>query len=260
MAGTDYTHESGTLTFPAGETAQNISVPITDRSAATRSFAVTLSSPTANATLATGTGTVTIEANNGAVAAVPTISAPPNLVLAEADGYVDLPVTLSSPGSSAVSVNYAMSTGSGTSGTGCSFANIYQGQSGKLTFLPGVTSQAVRVPLLDCTQTQNLAFTLNLSGASHGTIANATTTVTVGDFPTITTFTPATGPVGTRVKISGSNLENATSVKFNGKAASIKKDSANKLKVVVPAGATSGPITITTPVGTVTSAGNFTVS
>ena len=108
--------------------------------------------------------------------------------------------------------------------------------------------------------TQNLTFTLNLFSASQGTIANATTTVTVGDFPTITAFTPATGPVGTKVKITGSNLENATSVKFNGKAAAIKKDSANKLKVVVPTGATTGPITITTPVGSVTSSGNFTVN
>ena len=41
-------------------------MPITDRSAATRSFAVTLSSPSSNATIASGTGTVTIEANNGA--------------------------------------------------------------------------------------------------------------------------------------------------------------------------------------------------
>ena len=31
-AGTDYTQESGTLTFPAGETAQNIAVPIIDPS------------------------------------------------------------------------------------------------------------------------------------------------------------------------------------------------------------------------------------
>ena len=142
---------------------------------------MTLSSPTANATLATGTGTVTIEANNGAVAAFPTISAPPNLVVAEADGYVDLPVTLGSPGSSTVSVNYAMSTGSGTSGTGCSFANIYQGQSGTLTFLPGVTSQAVRVPLLDCHISSSGFFTfyLNLSNASGGTIVDSSTQVDV---------------------------------------------------------------------------------
>ena len=57
VSGTDYTTKSGTLTFPAGETAQNITVPIIDRSgsAPTRSFSVTLSSPT-KATIAYGTG------------------------------------------------------------------------------------------------------------------------------------------------------------------------------------------------------------
>ena len=260
-SGTDFKATSGTLSFPAGETAQNINVPIIDRSAGTRSFSVTLSSPTPNATIATGTGTVTIESNSGSASADPGISAPANVAANASDGYVDLPVTLSTPGSSTVSVNYATANGTGTSGTGCSYANIYQGQGpATLTFVPGETTQVVRVPLLNCAQTQNLTFTLNLSGASHGTITDATTTVTVGDFPTITTFTPAAGPVGTKVKITGTNLEGALSVKFNGKAATIKKDSANKLKVVVPAGATTGPITVTTPAGSVTSTASFTVN
>ncbi len=260
-SGTDFKATSGTLTFPAGETAKTISVPITERSAATRSFAVTLSSPSSNATIASGTGTVTIEANNGAPVTSPAISAAPNVVVGAADGYVDLPVTLNVPGINPVTVNYNTSNGSGLSNTVCSGNSTYQGfGTVPVTFLPGVTTQVVRIPLLNCTATQNLTFTLNLFSASHGTIANATTMVTVGDFPTITTFTPATGPVGTTVKISGSNLENATNVKFNGKAATIKRDSANKVKVVVPAGATTGPITITTPVGSVTSSLNFTVN
>ena len=260
-AGTDYTAESGTLTFPAGETAQNIAVPITDRNAATRSFSVVLSSPSSNATIATGTGTVTIEANNGSAVTTPGISAPPNVVVGAADGYIDLPVTLSAPGINTTTVKFTTQDGSGQGEyTACEYSAIYQGQSGTLTFTPGVTTQVVRVPLLNCPQTQNLTFTLNLSGASGGTITDASTTVTVGDFPTITAFTPTSGPVGTKVKITGSNLEGAISVKFNGKAATIKKDSANKLKVVVPAGATTGPITITTPVGSVTSTGNFTVN
>ena len=99
IAGTDYSLTHGTLTFPAGATAENISVPITARSAATRSFAVTLSAPSSNATISTGTGTVTIESNKGAAVTSPAISAPPNVVVGAADGYVDLPVTLNVPGS-----------------------------------------------------------------------------------------------------------------------------------------------------------------
>ena len=56
-AGTDYTSESGTLTFTAGQTTKTISVPILDDSLAeaTETFAVTLSAP-ANATLGDNSG------------------------------------------------------------------------------------------------------------------------------------------------------------------------------------------------------------
>ena len=108
LAGTDYTTTSGTLTFPPGETAQNISVPILDRSgaAATRSFSVTLSTPT-NATVADAVGVVTIGASGAPAVSLPEISAPPNVVVGETDGYVDLPVTLNAPGESTVTVNYS---------------------------------------------------------------------------------------------------------------------------------------------------------
>ncbi len=181
--GTDYTQKSGTLTFPAGETAQNISVPITNHTGATRSFSVTLSTPSSNATIATGTGTVTIEANNGSTVTNPGISAPPNVVVGATDGYVDLPVTLSAPGINTVTVNYATADGSGGSNTGCEFASsIYQGQGSTLTFLPGVTSQVVRVPLLNCKaslSTGFYTFYLNLSSPSGATIVDGRTQVDV---------------------------------------------------------------------------------
>ena len=48
---------------------------------------------------------------------------------------------------------------------------VYQGQSGTLTFTPGVTTQVVRVPLLNCgtsLSTGFYTFYLNLSGNSGG--------------------------------------------------------------------------------------------
>ena len=72
VAGTDYTTTSGTLTFGPGQTEQNISVPIIDRTTAagSRSFSVTLSSP-ANAVITDGTGVVTIGASGGTAGVVP---------------------------------------------------------------------------------------------------------------------------------------------------------------------------------------------
>jgi hypothetical protein len=72
-------------------------------------------------------------------------------------------------------------------------------------------------------------------------------------------FRPAKGAAGAQVRIWGSNLFNAT-VQFNGAAATTVSNSGpNYLFATVPAGSTSGPITVTTPGGTSTTPGTFTV-
>jgi hypothetical protein len=78
--------------------------------------------------------------------------------------------------------------------------------------------------------------------------------------PTITSFTPAFGPVGKSIAITGTNFTGATSVKFNGVTATFVVNSATSITATVPATATTGKITVTTPGGTATSATNFTVS
>ncbi len=253
-AGTDYTTTSGTLTFGPGQTAKNIVVPILDRSgaAASRSFSVTLSSPT-NAVIVNGTGVVTIGASGGTPSSQPNISAPPNTVVGEADGYIDLPVTLSAPGKSDVTVNYTTSVGSS-----CNY--LIQEESGTLTFVPGQTLEAVRVPLNNCGIAAGGSFTFTLSDAANGTISDPSTTVTIEGPPTITKFTPKSGAPGTIVTIKGTNLEGAISVTFNGKSAKISSDSATSLKVKVPAKATTGKIIVTTQDGSVTSTTNFKVT
>ena len=78
--------------------------------------------------------------------------------------------------------------------------------------------------------------------------------------PTITTFNPNTGPVGTQVTITGTNLSGATAVRFNGTAASsFVVNSATSITAVVAAGTTTGLVSVTTPSGTATSATNFVV-
>jgi Calx-beta domain len=252
-AGTDYTTTSGTLTFGPGQTVQNIVVPIIDRSSAapSRSFSVNLSSPT-DAVITEGTGVVTIGASGGTASSLPNISAPSNTVVGEADGYIDLPVTLSAPGTSTVTVNYTTA-----SGGGCD--NLFQGQSGTLTFVPGQTLEAIRVPLNNCGLSGG-SFSFTLSDSVNGTISNATTTVTIEGAPTITKFSPKSGPKATVVTITGTNLEGAISVTFNGKSAKISSDTATSLTVKVPAKATTGKIVVTTQGGSVTSTKNFKVT
>src|SRR6478609_5073609 len=73
-------------------------------------------------------------------------------------------------------------------------------------------------------------------------------------------FAPTFGPAGTSVTITGTAFTGATAVSFNGAAAGFTEGPPGTITTTVPAGATTGPITVTTLDGTATSAGNFTVT
>ena len=75
--------------------------------------------------------------------------------------------------------------------------------------------------------------------------------------PKITSFQPTTGVPGTLVTISGSRLLGAMSVKFNGVEATITSNGTTSIKVLAPAGSTTGKVSVTTAGGTATSSGNF---
>ena len=91
-----------------------------------------------------------------------------------------------------------------------------------------------------------------------------TTTVSeiniLADIPSVAKFTPASGPVGTVVTIKGTNLSGATKVTFNGLKGTITSDSATKIEVKVPSGATTGKIKVVTPGGQSKSTTSFTVT
>jgi hypothetical protein len=79
--------------------------------------------------------------------------------------------------------------------------------------------------------------------------------------PVIDGFTPASGPTGTLVEITGTTfgatpLENV--VKFNGVTAVISSSTSTSITATVPAGAGTGPISVTYNGRTGTSATNFT--
>jgi len=70
---------------------------------------------------------------------------------------------------------------------------------------------------------------------------------------------PASGKVGASVTILGNQLSGATSVTFNGTAASFTVVSDTEITTTVPTGATSGTVEVTTPSGTLASNGRFRV-
>jgi IPT/TIG domain/Regulator of chromosome condensation (RCC1) repeat len=79
--------------------------------------------------------------------------------------------------------------------------------------------------------------------------------------PRITSFGPGSGPAGTSVTITGSGFTDVTSVKFHGVAAVAPSvDSDHQITAQVPAGATTGRITVTTAGGTAISSTSFVVT
>jgi hypothetical protein len=68
---------------------------------------------------------------------------------------------------------------------------------------------------------------------------------------------PGGGKAGTKVGILGTNLKGATAVSFNGTEATFSAVSKATIIATVPAGATTGFVTVTTPSGTLTSNAAF---
>ena len=80
---------------------------------------------------------------------------------------------------------------------------------------------------------------------------------------TIINFLPNSGPIGTVVTINGTGFSATPSqntVKFNGVTATVNSSTTTSIVAVVPAGATTGTIQVTSPSGSATSSGPFTVT
>ncbi len=174
-AGTDYQQTTGVLTFPAGITTEQITVPVIGFStpAGSVNFTVNLSSPT-NSTITTAqaTGTIvtptgpTLSINNAAAVTKPSVGN-------TADAYFT--VTLANPSSTlTTTVNYATADGTAVQGID------YQPTSGTLTFAPGTTSLQITVPVIGSNSySPTTTFSVNLSSPTNGTISTGTGTGTI---------------------------------------------------------------------------------
>lgn len=152
----------------------------------------------------------------------------------------------------------------------------------KLTTMQGKAGQTVQILGQGLTGTANVKFG---SGSANFTVVSDTyltavvptngvtgfVTVTTPSgtllsinqkfkvLPAITSFTPTSGPVGTKVTITGSGFIGATEVTFGGvKATSYTVNSGTQITATVPTGAKTGNIAVTTPGGSA-SKGTFTV-
>jgi hypothetical protein len=108
------------------------------------------------------------------------------------------------------------------------------------------------------TATTTLAITTTVpEGATSGEVTVSTNNLTSEGFPftvtepvipVITSLDPVTGKVGTTVTITGTDFSTTPGkniVSFNGTEANVTASSATSITTIVPAGATTGPVTVT---------------
>ena len=176
-AGSDYIPTGGTLTFAPGVTSRTFEVPIIDDllDEPDERVRLTLSSPSANARLGSPAEAIlTIRDNDPP----PTVSfGATSYSVNECDGQIIIPVTLNTPSSRIVHVQYATSNGTATAGSD------YVQQSGTLTFIPGQTTRTITMKIINDTITEtDETFHIDLmhfNNATPGTII--TTQVTIID-------------------------------------------------------------------------------
>ncbi|MDQ6808019.1 MAG: hypothetical protein M3Z64_01115 [Verrucomicrobiota bacterium] len=175
----DYATTTGTVTFNAGETYKQITVPINNDTQLENAekFFVDLSNP-ANATVnsSKGTATVTIADDDSGASTFQFSSA--TYLVNEGAGSVVITVVRSGGLQLVASVNYATSDGTAVAGSD------YTSASGTLTFNSGETSKTFTVPITDDAfvegnETFNAALNTPSFGAALG--AQNTTIVTITD-------------------------------------------------------------------------------
>ncbi|MGR6775926.1 Calx-beta domain-containing protein [Sphaerotilus sulfidivorans] len=154
-AGSDYTAQSGVLTFAPGETTKTITVAISNDTPpiyeGPETFTVELSAPVdtskpLNAVITDPIGEGTIKDDGTGPGGTdddrPTIAIN-DVVVNEAGNYAEFTVTLT--GATLLPVHVAFATKDGTALAGTD----YTATSGLLTFLPGETTKTIRVPIVN---------------------------------------------------------------------------------------------------------------
>jgi len=160
-------------------------------------------------------------------------------------------------------VGGANNTGCGGLGCGMLFKVTPMGALTTLFSFDGADGEAPQGALLQATNGEFYGTTAvggsssacnSQSSAGCGTVFS----LSVGLSPFVETQ-PAAGIVGTAVNILGTSLTGATSVTFNGTAATFTVGSSSEITTTVPAGATTGEVKVLTPSVTLSSKSSFQV-
>ncbi|GLH72759.1 hypothetical protein GETHLI_12610 [Geothrix limicola] len=271
-----------TAAVPAGASSGAVSVTTPGGTATGPSFTVTLPAPTVsslNPTSGLVGSTVVITGTNLAnasavtfngTAATFTVNSATQITAAVPAGASSGAVSVTTPGGTATGPSFTVTLPAPT----VSSLNPTSGPVGSTVVITGTSlmnASAISfygTPVSGFTVNSDTQITTTVpSGATTGAVSVTTPggTATGPSFtvtlpaPTVSSLNPTSGQVGSSVVITGTNLIGASAVSFNGTAATFTVNSAAQITTSVPAGATSGTVSVTTPGGTATGP-SFTVN
>jgi hypothetical protein len=186
--------------------------------------------------LGTGTGNFGTVArySTGESSPTGTRSTPYSLAVADVNGDGKLDLLTANQGTN--TVGQLLGTGTGTFGAATTYSTG-EGSAPRGIVVADVNGDG-KPDLL----------TANTSTSTTGVLLG-TTLVT----PTLTSLSPTSGPVGTTVTLTGTDLAGATGVSFNGTAATtFSVVNSTTITATVPAGASTGAVSVTAPGSTAT--------
>jgi hypothetical protein len=247
--GVDFTAASGLLTFTPGQTSKTFTVAIIGDALDEVDETVSLAlSNVSGGVLGSSAATLSILDDDGS----PTVRFTTATHIHGESGSVDIFVELSNPTGLPVTVDYASSNGTATSGAD------YTAVSGQLSFPVGVLSRSFTVAITpDNIDEIDEAFDITLSNpqnATTGALGGTTVTITDDDAtpeiniaPISITVQENAGTLNFSVSLSGTSAS-AISVDFtsqNGSASAGQDFAAVTGTLVIPAGSTTGSISLT---------------
>ena len=188
--GIDFVNTGGTVSFTNGQASQTIAVTICNDTVfeGNETFTATLSAATGGATIGTpATATVTIIDDETAQPGTLQLSAATYTVAENvAGGTVTVTVTRTGGTDGAVTVNYALTDGTATGGATCAAGVDFVNTGGTVSFANGEASKTFTVAicndtLVESSETFNVTLSAPTGGATVGTPATATVTITDDD-------------------------------------------------------------------------------
>jgi hypothetical protein len=205
------------------------------------------STGTASMSLVVNTGTLGCPGGYSYMAAIGTLST----TGFSPDATVTVSETIGNePSIKGVEVCYAPGTGT----TGGTFSKPAQATEG--TFLKPCKANKPHVPCL-------VSLVSNFKGGVVATfdVPSGDPRFWAGGAPVdLSSFSPTSGKAGATVTLKGKNLTSVVSVVMGGTKATIVSVTSSKVVVTVPAGAVTGPISVTSPSGTAISVVSFSVT